>query len=53
VPVTPDNPAAEANRKVWAVLEQWQKPFLATIQQWRPLSCAVIGSGEDKHDTRR
>jgi haloalkane dehalogenase len=24
VPIIPDDPAIEANRAVWAVLEQWQ-----------------------------
>src|SRR5262245_57944224 len=28
VPVTPDNPASEANRVAWQVFEQWNKPFI-------------------------
>jgi len=28
VPVSPDDPAAAANRRAWEVLERWDKPFL-------------------------
>lgn len=28
VPVTPDDPAAPANREAWKVLREWKKPFL-------------------------
>jgi haloalkane dehalogenase len=31
VPTTPDDPAAAANRAAWAVLEQWDKPFLCAF----------------------
>jgi haloalkane dehalogenase len=31
VPVTPDDPASEPNRKAWAVLGTWQKPFLTAF----------------------
>jgi len=27
VPTTPDDPASEANRKAWQVLQRWEKPF--------------------------
>ncbi|KZZ59958.1 haloalkane dehalogenase, partial [Oleiphilus sp. HI0122] len=31
VPVTPDNPASQANKDAWKVLEKWDKPFLTTF----------------------
>jgi haloalkane dehalogenase len=31
VPISPDDPAAPANRKAWEVLEQWTKPFLCAF----------------------
>ncbi|HEX6750201.1 MAG TPA: haloalkane dehalogenase [Longimicrobium sp.] len=33
VPTRPDDPAAEANRRAWAVLERWGKPFLTAYGQ--------------------
>ena len=38
VPVTPDNPASEANREAWKVLEQWKKPFLTTFSNGDPIT---------------
>lgn len=37
VPISPDNPAAEANRRAWQVLEQWEKPFLTTFSNGDPI----------------
>ncbi|WIG57333.1 MAG: alpha/beta fold hydrolase [Ktedonobacterales bacterium] len=31
VPTTPDDPAAEPNRRAWDVLRRWQKPFLTAF----------------------
>jgi haloalkane dehalogenase len=31
VPITPDDPAAAANRAAWSVLETWDKPFLCAF----------------------
>ncbi|HVL90378.1 MAG TPA: haloalkane dehalogenase [Actinomycetota bacterium] len=31
VPVTPDDPAAAANRAAWEVLSRWEKPFLTAF----------------------
>ncbi len=28
VPISPDNPASEKNRAAWAVLSEWNKPFV-------------------------
>lgn len=38
VPVTPDDPASEANRAAWKVLERWQKPFLTTFSNGDPIT---------------
>ncbi|TVP53958.1 MAG: alpha/beta fold hydrolase [Halomonadaceae bacterium] len=38
VPVTPDNPASEANRRAWEVLKQWQKPLLTTFSNGDPIT---------------
>ncbi|MEL7400317.1 MAG: haloalkane dehalogenase [Pseudomonadota bacterium] len=38
VPVTPDNPAADANRAAWGVLSQWSKPFLTAFSDSDPIT---------------
>ena len=38
VPVTPDNPANEANRKAWQVFERWEKPFICCFSDGDPLT---------------
>jgi haloalkane dehalogenase len=42
VPITPDDPASEANRRAWAVLMNWDKPFLTTFSDKDP----ILGGGE-------
>lgn len=37
VPTTPKDPASEANRRAWKVLEQWRKPFLTTFSNGDPI----------------
>jgi len=37
VPITPDDPAAEANRAAWKVLEQFEKPFLCAFSDGDPI----------------
>lgn len=37
VPISPDDPAAEANQRAWQVLEKWQKPFLTTFSNGDPI----------------
>lgn len=44
VPVTPDDPASEPNRRAWAVLGQWTKPFLTAFSDGDPIT-----RGADKY----
>jgi haloalkane dehalogenase len=38
VPVTPDDPAAAANRAAWEHLEKWSKPFLCAFSDGDPIT---------------
>ena len=38
VPITPDNPASEANRTAWQVFADWQKPFLTCFSNRDPIT---------------
>ena len=38
VPVTPDNPASEANRAAWEVFRRWEKPFLTCFSNRDPIT---------------
>ncbi|KZZ13835.1 haloalkane dehalogenase [Oleiphilus sp. HI0118] len=38
VPVTPDNPASQANKDAWKILEKWDKPFLTTFSNGDPIT---------------
>eukprot|EP00935_MAST-01C_sp_MAST-1C-sp1_P001365 g1365.t1 len=42
VPITADDPAVEANKAAWEVLERWQKPFLTTWGMKDPLLGAAM-----------
>ena len=48
VPVTPDDPATEANRSAWRILETWEKPFLTTFSNGDPIT-----RGGDKYMQER
>jgi haloalkane dehalogenase len=38
VPISPDDPAAEDNRKAWQVLMQWTKPWLTAFSDMDPVT---------------
>jgi haloalkane dehalogenase len=38
VPITPDDPASDANRAAWQVFERWEKPFLTTFSNRDPIT---------------
>ena len=38
VPVTPDNPASQANRQAWEVLKKWEKPFITCFGDSDPIT---------------
>jgi len=38
VPARPDDPAAEPNRRAWAVLERFEKPFLTAFSDSDPIT---------------
>ena len=41
VPATPDDPASEANRAAWTVLEQFEKPFLTAFSDGDPITAGA------------
>jgi haloalkane dehalogenase len=38
VPITPDDPAAAANRAAWEVLKEWRKPFVCAFGDSDPIT---------------
>jgi haloalkane dehalogenase len=38
VPITPADPASEANREAWRVLERWEKPFICCYSDGDPIT---------------
>ncbi len=41
VPVSPDDPAVQANRDAWAVLRRFDRPFLAAFSDTDPITAAA------------
>ena len=40
VPISPDDPAAPANRKAWEALHQFRKPFVTAFSDKDPITVA-------------
>ncbi len=61
VPVRPDDPAAEPNRRAWAALERFEKPFLTAFSDGDPITrgverifqARIPGAGGREHPTVR
>lgn len=59
VPTSPDDPAAEPNRRAWEVLRRWEKPFLTAFSNSDPitrgadrfLQAAIPGAAGQPHTT--
>ena len=59
VPISPDDPAAPANREAWEVLRRWEKPFLTAFSDGDPvtkggdvlLQSAIPGARNQPHTT--
>ena len=59
VPISPDDPAAPANREAWEVLRRWEKPFLTAFSDGDPvtkggdvlLQSAIPGARNQLHTT--
>ena len=59
VPITPDDPAAAANRKAWEALRRFDKPFLTAFSDKDPITRggdrllqeAIPGAKEQPHTT--
>ena len=48
VPASPDDPATEANRAAWTVLEQFDKPFLTAFSDGDPITAGANRALEER-----
>jgi haloalkane dehalogenase len=48
VPAVPDDPASEANRAAWRVLEQFDKPFLTAFSDGDPITAGAHRSLQER-----
>ena len=59
VPITPDDPAAPANRAAWEVLRRWEKPFVCAFGDGDPVTAGaddvlrklIPGAKDQPHET--
>jgi haloalkane dehalogenase len=59
VPASPDDPASEANRRAWAALREWRRPFLTAFGDSDPvtrggdmlLQALIPGAAGQRHTT--
>ncbi len=48
VPVRPDDPASEANRRAWKVFERWEKPFITCFSDGDPITRGFARAPRDR-----
>jgi len=48
VPISPDDPAAAANRAAWAELERFEKPFLTAFSDLDPITRGMEGALKER-----
>ncbi len=53
VPISPSDPAKEANKKAWDVLRQWHKPFLTAFGDGDPITHGGDGNSRKRSPERR
>jgi haloalkane dehalogenase len=41
VPIAPDDPASDANRRAWQVFERWDKPFICCFSDGDPITRGI------------
>lgn len=59
VPITPDDPAAEPNKRAWETLMEWDKPFLTAFSDKDPITAGgekvlqklIPGAADQLHTT--
>ena len=48
VPITPNDPASEANRRAWQVFSQWNKPFICCYSDGDPITRGLDRAFRDR-----